>query len=105
MEFCEEIQKLGKGIGNASRYKILEALMKGPKTVSELVKDGTLSQPAISQHLKVLKSCDLVTDEKRGQEVFYSINIEQTVSLLKDFVVTISKCKKRGDEKAKNIIN
>lgn len=91
---CDKIEKFGKGIGNASRYRILEALIKGRKTVGELVKIVKLSQPAVSQHLKTLKSCDLVIDERRGQEVFYTINTEHALELLKNLVAQMQKEKK-----------
>lgn len=90
-DLCNEIEKFGKGIGNASRYRIVEALIKGRKTVGELVKIVRLSQPAVSQHLKVLKSCNLVVDERRGQEVFYAVNTEYTLSLLKSLVKDLKK--------------
>jgi DNA-binding transcriptional ArsR family regulator len=82
-DLCNEIEKFGKGIGNVSRYHILEALAKGPKTVTELVKIAKLSQPSISQHLKTLKACDLVTDKRHGREVLYAVNAEYTLVLLK----------------------
>ncbi len=90
-DLCNEIEKFGKGIGNASRYRIVEALMKGRKTVGELVKIVRLSQPAVSQHLKVLKSCNLVVDERRGQEIFYTVNTEYTLNLLKNLVKDLKK--------------
>lgn len=31
-DLCSEIEKFGKGIGNTSRYRIVEALFAGPKT-------------------------------------------------------------------------
>jgi DNA-binding transcriptional ArsR family regulator len=60
MTECAEMEKFGKGIGNVNRYRIVEALLNGRKTVGELVKIVKLSQPAVSQHLKTLKSCNLV---------------------------------------------
>lgn len=90
-DLCREIEKLGKGIGNTSRYYILEALMKGTKTVGELVKVARLSQPAVSQHLKTLKACNLVVAERRGQEMFYSINTRYTLYLLKSLLQDITK--------------
>jgi len=85
-DLCAEINKFGKAVGNASRYRIVEALLKGRKTVGELVKIVKLSQPAVSQHLKVLKSSHIVTDERRGQEVFYTVDTEHTLALLKTLV-------------------
>ncbi|MBI4084956.1 MAG: winged helix-turn-helix transcriptional regulator [Candidatus Liptonbacteria bacterium] len=90
-DLCSEIEKFGKGIGNASRYRILEALIRGRKTVGELVKIVKLSQPAVSQHLKTLKACNLVVDERRGQEVFYTINAGYALFLLKNLVSDINK--------------
>ena len=101
MSFCDEIQKLGKGIGTASRYQILVSLLKGPLTVGEVVEAVKLSQPAVSQHLKTLKSCKLVTDQKRGKEVFYSVNVMHMAELLKHFMVNIDRC---PNEKSKRKI-
>ncbi len=79
---CDEINKFGKGIGSAPRYRIVEALFSGGKTVSELVKKTKLSQPLVSQHLRVLKETGLVEDERRGQEVRYTLNNKHMISLL-----------------------
>ncbi len=93
-DLCGEINKFGKGIGNASRYRIVEALFKGPRTVGELTKIVKLSQPAVSQHLKVLKSSELVVDERRGKEVFYSLDTAHTLTLLKKLATEVQKQRK-----------
>ncbi|PIN95020.1 transcriptional regulator [Candidatus Pacearchaeota archaeon CG10_big_fil_rev_8_21_14_0_10_30_48] len=92
-DFCNEIEKFGKGIGSASRYRLVENLFKGEKTVSELVKITGLSQPAVSQHLKTLKSANIVFNEKRGQEIFYSINIKYILGILKNLSEKVQKQK------------
>jgi DNA-binding transcriptional ArsR family regulator len=94
-DLCNEIQKFGKGIGNTSRYRIVEALFKGKKTVNELVSIVKLSQPAVSQHLRTLKESSLVVDERHGQEVFYSLNTEYVLVLLKNLTAEVSKHKKK----------
>ena len=94
-DLCDEVEKLGKGIGNANRYRILEVLMKGPQTVTHIVKKVELSQPAVSQHLKTLKDYNLVTDNKDGQEVYYSINVAHTTKLLTLLVSSLNKKKKQ----------
>ena len=91
---CDDYEKLGKGIGNANRYRILESLMKGPLTVSEIVAAVKCTQPNVSQNLKVLKSADLVTDERRGQEVYYSLNVTYMAALLQQFAANLQKCPK-----------
>ncbi len=90
---CDEIAAMGKGLGNKSRYRILESLMKGPKTVGEIVSFVKLSQPNVSQNLKVMKEAELVLCERRGQEIIYSINIEYMASLLKKLATDVEKSK------------
>lgn len=82
-DLCEEINKFGKGIGSVPRYRIVEVLFSGPKTVGELAEKTKQSQPLVSQHLRVLKETGLVQDKRHGQEVFYTLNTEHTIRLLK----------------------
>lgn len=90
-DLCKEIARMGKGIGNENRYRIFEALMKGPRTVGEIAKKVTLPQPAVSQHLKVLKSASLVEDKRQGKEVLYSVNVVYMAALLKKLANDLSK--------------
>jgi DNA-binding transcriptional ArsR family regulator len=96
MSPCDDIEKFGKGIGNASRYAIVEALLKGSKTVSEIVAAVKQSQPAVSQHLKTLKETGLVSDERQGQTITYSLNTEHMLKLLTALSKDVQKCKKRS---------
>jgi DNA-binding transcriptional ArsR family regulator len=100
-DLCGEVNKFGKGIGNATRYRIIEALLKGPKTVNELTKLAKLSQSAVSQHLKTLKACNLVMDERRGKEVFYAFNAKHTLDLLKHLTHGMNHPKKSKPAKRK----
>ena len=81
-DLCAAINEFGKSMGNAARYRIIEALLKGEKTVGELAKIAKVSQPAASQHLKILKSSNLVVDERRGKETYYSANAAHILELL-----------------------
>jgi len=92
-DLCKEIAQMGKGIGNENRYRILESIMKGPKTVGEIAFQVKLPQPAVSQNLKVLKSSSLVKDIRKGKEVFYSINVSYMTKLLKKMADNVGKGK------------
>ena len=94
-DLCDEVQTFGKGIGNASRYRIVEALFKGSKTVGELVRAVKQTQPAVSQHLKTLKAASIVTDERCGQEVRYSLNTKYVLDLLKKLSSDVGRQKKK----------
>lgn len=92
-DLCDAIESFGKGIGNASRYHIVEALFDGPKTVGQLVKKVKQSQPAVSQHLKTLKLSNIVIDRREGQTIYYSLNSQHVLKLLKSLVKEVSKKK------------
>ena len=47
-------------LADPSRRRIVERLAESPRTVAELTRELPLSQPAISQHLKVLRAADIV---------------------------------------------
>lgn len=94
-DLCEAMNKFGKGIGNACRYRIVEALFSGPKTVGDLAEKTKQSQPLVSQHLRVLKESGLVQDERLGQEVRYTLNTEGMIQLLKRLSEELEPKKKR----------
>ena len=86
---CDQVEQFGKGIGNGTRYAIIQTLLKGERTVSELVAITKLSQPLVSQHLKTLRSSNLVGSVRRGQEVFYTLNNTYILELLKNLTSEI----------------
>ena len=94
-DLCEAMNKFGKGIGSTPRYRIVEVLFSGPKTVGELADKTKQSQPLVSQHLRVLKETGLVQDERQGQEVLYTLNVEHTIRLLKRLSEELKPKKKR----------
>lgn len=90
---CKEIARMGKGIGNENRFRVLETIMKKPLTVGEISKKVKLPQPAVSQHLKILKSANLVEDVRCGQTVVYTLNVVYMASLLKKLATNLPKKK------------
>ena len=60
----------------ASRLKLLCILRQKEHCVCELMEHLDMSQSLISHHLQDLKKIDLVTDEKRGQYVYYKMTEE-----------------------------
>ena len=63
-------------LADPTRRHIFEALQEKPKTVGELAADQPVSRPAVSQHLKVLESANLVWAEPRGNRRLYQIKRE-----------------------------
>jgi DNA-binding transcriptional ArsR family regulator len=66
------------------RIEIIELLKKEPMSVNVLAAALKITQSAVSQHLRVLKSTGLVQDERRGYWIYYSLNRD-----------TLEKCRQR----------
>ena len=66
--------KVLTALADPTRRAIFEKLAKGRSSVVDVARSLPVSQPAISQHLKVLKEAGLVTDEPQGQRRIYSID-------------------------------
>ena len=64
-------------LGDASRRSIIERLSAAPCTVTELADGMTISRPAVSQHLKVLKDAGIVHDAQHGRTRVYSIDAQR----------------------------
>jgi DNA-binding transcriptional ArsR family regulator len=61
-------------IADPNRRHLLEELRRAPKTVNELAQGLPISRPAVSQHLKALLNCNLVTVSTSGTRRIYSVN-------------------------------
>lgn len=56
-----------------TRRRILQRLAGGPRTVSDIAGEFTVTRSAISQHLLVLADAGLVTADKIGRDRFYRV--------------------------------
>jgi DNA-binding transcriptional ArsR family regulator len=61
-------------LADPTRRAIFERLSQSPSAVGDLAQELPVSRPAVSQHLKVLKSAGLVTDHAAGTRRIYSVN-------------------------------
>jgi DNA-binding transcriptional ArsR family regulator len=61
-------------LADGTRRTIVERLAQGPSAVGELARDLPVSRPAVSQHLKVLKSAGLVRDRAVGTRRVYQLD-------------------------------
>ena len=93
------MNKTFKELGDPTRREILKLLSKGDMAANEIVQHFNMSQPSISKHLEILKQAELVTAEKKGQFVIYSINLTVLQSVLGDFLQIFYK--KSGEDEKK----
>lgn len=100
---------LFKALGDASRLRIIKILASHEDNtfcVSQIAEILGISQPAVSQHMSVLKKVGLLNSEQDGKKMFYSINgqvFRQYFDLTeKMFHMAFKKCdnsKVRGETK------
>lgn len=63
-------------IASPVRRALLDTLRQGPAPVRDLAADFSISRPAVSQHLRVLRLADLVSESQVGREHQYRLNPE-----------------------------
>lgn len=61
-------------LADPTRRQLFERLRSGPRAVGELARGVTVSRPAVSQHLAVLKAAGLVKDTATGTRRVYEID-------------------------------
>jgi DNA-binding transcriptional ArsR family regulator len=84
-------------LADRNRRSILTQLAEGERTVGELTALLPVSQPAVSQHLKVLKELGLVSDRAEGTRRIYRLD-EAGVAALRDQLDTFWKRTMSGFE-------
>ncbi len=82
-----------KALNDPTRREILEMLQEKDLTAGEIAEKFSMSWPSVSHHLDLLKQAKLVTAEKDGQYVYYSLNTTVVDELLKWFMQFKSKKK------------
>ncbi len=71
-----------KAMGHPTRLRILELLRRDGCCVGDIERRLELRQSNVSQHLRILRECGLVTQERRGSTTCYSLNFPLVTPLL-----------------------
>lgn len=72
-----------KALSSPTRRKILELLSEKDMTAGEIADCFQMTKPSVSHHLSCLKSAGLILDERKGQNIIYSLNMTVFQDLLK----------------------
>jgi DNA-binding transcriptional ArsR family regulator len=83
----EAAGELLRALSAPIRLALVDLLSGGPRCVHELVDALGVSQPLVSQHLKSLRSVGLVSHERRGREILYSLADEHISHITRDTLV------------------
>ena len=77
-----DLAELFKIFGDSTRVKILYALLDKEMNVTEIATSLAMTQPAISQQLRVLKLNGLVKFRREGKSLIYSLADEHVSQIL-----------------------
>jgi len=77
-------------LGDEHRQRMMLTFEKGERlTVGQIAEVSTLSRPAVSHHLKILRRAGLLEEEKIGKEVFLSVNKALLVEVFGDVLAYV----------------
>jgi DNA-binding transcriptional ArsR family regulator len=84
--------KVFVALGDEHRQRMLLTFDKGERlTVGQIAEVATLSRPAVSHHLKILRNAGVLVAERSGREVYLRVNramLEETLAAVLEFVRT-----------------
>lgn len=69
-----ELLNILKALGDETRYKIIQLLLKHDFCVGALATRLNISESAVSQHLKVLRDAGIIRGDKRGYYTHYYVD-------------------------------
>ena len=89
------MSKVFKALSDETRREILKMLSKQDISAGEISDNFNMSKPSISKHLEILRDAELISSEKKGQFVIYSINMSVLQEVLGNFLNILQN--KKGD--------
>ena len=72
-------------LSDPTRREIFERVLAAPRSAGEIGQGLPISQPAVSQHLRVLKQAGLIAERREGTRRLYSADA-RALGELRDYV-------------------
>lgn len=66
-----------QAIADPTRRAIIALIALQAMTPNTIAENFNSTRQAVSKHLRILTECQLVTQEQRGREIYYSLDIEK----------------------------
>jgi DNA-binding transcriptional ArsR family regulator len=77
LEVTEEMEEVFKALANVNRLLLIYSLASGEVekiSVTAMSRNMGITQPAASQHLKILKNANILIAKKEGNYIYYTFN-------------------------------
>ncbi|MGW7349968.1 ArsR/SmtB family transcription factor [Streptomyces sp. NPDC054784] len=68
------LDDVAAAVADPVRRRILEMLLDGPRSAGGIARHFTISRPAVSRHLRVLRESGIVRDESVGRQRLYALD-------------------------------
>jgi len=81
-KMIESLSRMFGLLGDPNRLKILFAIGKEAKSVSEIMAETSLPQTLVSFHLRPLRESGILLTERRGPFIYYSLSEPTLIDLL-----------------------
>ncbi|MEU4998121.1 DUF5937 family protein [Streptomyces sp. NPDC021622] len=78
-----------EALAHPIRLRLLRTLARGPHTTGELAHAWELTAPEVSRHLAVLRRADLLTAERQGRYIRYTLNLPAMTTLGTDLLSAV----------------
>ena len=78
----EDLSRLTKALADPHRVRLVELLARRGLCVTAAARELGLSQPLVSQHLRVLRQAGLIRGERRGRRVHYHVEARTWAKLV-----------------------
>jgi DNA-binding transcriptional ArsR family regulator len=94
-KILESLARLFRLLRDPNRLKIIFVIGKDKKSVSEIMNETALSQTLVSFHLRPLRESGILTTERKGAFIYYSLSEPNLIDLL----VSLCGVSPKGDVK------
>lgn len=79
-----------QALGDPIRQQMIILLLKNKEmTVNQITENVSISRPAVSHHLKILRQADLVAFDKKGNEKYYTLLSEEFVKHFSELIALV----------------
>lgn len=88
-----------QALASPYRREIIRLLKWNSLSAGEIAKHFQISQPSISRHLDILKQAEIVTAERRANQVIYSLNL----SVMDEMFIQLTDLLGRARDRAESV--